>query len=142
MFLLLLCNDREVLGPWVNRTWLNAIAVVIEAILLLLSLILMATTVFPNLNVTTFTLVGGAVLIVGLLMFGVVAVVARRRGAGPAPTQTISEVPREQWTMPPIALLARPRQSAGRKAAMLALEAYLLLAIALLIVKAVQLAGG
>jgi hypothetical protein len=44
--------------------------------------------------------------------------------------------------MPPIALLERPRQSAGRRAAMLAMEAYLFLAIVLLVVKAVQLAGG
>ena len=51
MFLLLLCNDREVLGPWVNPPWLNALAIVIEAVLLLLSLILMATTVFPSINV-------------------------------------------------------------------------------------------
>jgi len=26
VFLLLLCNDREVLGPWVNRPWLNGLA--------------------------------------------------------------------------------------------------------------------
>ena len=26
VFLLLLCNDREVLGPWVNRPWLNWVA--------------------------------------------------------------------------------------------------------------------
>ena len=62
MFLLLLCNDREVLGPWCNPTWLNVLAVVIEAILLLLSLILMATTVFPNIDVTEFALIGGAVM--------------------------------------------------------------------------------
>jgi ABC-type proline/glycine betaine transport system permease subunit len=82
-------------------------------------------------------------MLAGLLAFGVLAAVAaRRRGADAAPVQTIPEVPREQWTMPSVALLARPKQSAGRKAAMLALEAYLLLAIVLLIVKAVQLAGG
>ncbi len=27
VFLLLLCNDKDVLGPWVNRPWLNAVAV-------------------------------------------------------------------------------------------------------------------
>jgi hypothetical protein len=43
VFLLLLCNDREVLGPWRNPPWLNAVASVIVAILVLLSLILMAT---------------------------------------------------------------------------------------------------
>ena len=143
MFLLLLCNDRAVLGPWVNRPWLNVLAVVIEAVLLLLSLILMATTVFPNINVTAFTLVGAAVLAVGLAVFGGVVLGLRRRHAGGAPAPAPGPVvPREQWTMPPIALLERPPQSVARRAAMLAMEGYLLVAIVLLIVKAIQLAGG
>ena len=29
VFLLLLCNDPEVLGPWVNPKWLNGVAAVI-----------------------------------------------------------------------------------------------------------------
>jgi Mn2+/Fe2+ NRAMP family transporter len=141
LFLLLLCNDRAVLGPWVNRPWLNVLAALIEAVLLLLSLILMATTVFPNINVTTFALIGAAVLGAGLAALGVVLLVARRRHPG-APPATGPRVPREQWTMPPIALLERPRQSVARRTVMLALEGYLLVAIVLLIVKAVQLAGG
>ena len=140
MFLLLLCNDRDVLGPWCNQPWLNVLAVVIEAVLLLLSLILMATTVFPSLNVTTFALVGGAVTVIGLLVVGAVVLWAGRSRTGD-PVQTWS-VPKQQWTMPPIALLSRPSPSPVRRAAMLAMEGYLLLAIALLIVKAVQLAGG
>ena len=59
VFLLLLCNDREVLGPWRNPPWLNVLATVIVAVLVLLSLILMATTVFPSIDVTTVALVGG-----------------------------------------------------------------------------------
>ncbi len=50
VFLLLLCNDREVLGPWVNRAWLNWVAALIVGTLLLLSGILMATTLFPDLE--------------------------------------------------------------------------------------------
>jgi hypothetical protein len=130
-----------VLGPWVNRPWLNVLAVVIEAVLLLLSLILMATTVFPNINVATFTLIGAAVIGAALVVFGGIFLVMRRRGGG-AGAPPVYDVPREQWTMPPIALLERPRQSTGRRAAMLALEVYLVLAIVLLVVKAVQLAGG
>ena len=142
MFLLLLCNDREVLGPWVNRLWLNVLAVLIEAVLLLLSLILMATTVFPSINVDEFAEIGGAVMVVALIAFAGLELRARRRGGGLTQVATEPSVPREQWTMPPIALLARPKQSVGRRVTMLALEGYLLLAIALLIVKAVQLAGG
>jgi Mn2+/Fe2+ NRAMP family transporter len=142
MFLLLLCNDREVLGPWVNRAWLNALAVVIEAILLLLSLILMATTVFPNLDVTRFAVIGGAVMVVALVVFAGVVVRQRRGGRGVTVIATEPDIPREQWTMPPIALLARPKQSVGRRVTMLALEGYLILAIVMLVIKAVQLAGG
>ncbi|MGN6868123.1 MAG: Nramp family divalent metal transporter [Solirubrobacteraceae bacterium] len=140
MFLLLLCNDPAVLGPWTNRPWLNVLAVVIEGVLLLLSLILMATTVFPSINVTTFTLIGGAMIAAGLVAFGAVFMRGGQKGGG-APAKPY-DVPREQWTMPPIALLERPRQSTGRRAAMLALEGYLVLAIVLLVVKAIQLAGG
>ena len=37
VFLLLLCNDAEVLGPWTNPRWLNVLAGVIIAVLLVLS---------------------------------------------------------------------------------------------------------
>jgi hypothetical protein len=52
------------------------------------------------------------------------------------------QVPREQWTMPPVALLERPVQSTARRVAMWSMEAYLALAIALLIVKGIQLGGA
>jgi Mn2+/Fe2+ NRAMP family transporter len=55
-FLLLLCNDREVLGPWVNPRWLNAVGVVIIGTLLTLSGILVVTTVFSHIGATTAAL--------------------------------------------------------------------------------------
>ncbi|HUE26461.1 MAG TPA: NRAMP family divalent metal transporter [Solirubrobacteraceae bacterium] len=142
MFLLLLCNDRAVLGPWVNKWWLNALATVIVSVLLLLSLILMATTLFPNIDVTKFSLVGAGVLAVLLLVFAAFALRSMRAARAVTVIESEPRVPKEQWTMPPIALLSRPPQSRARRAAMLSMEAYLLLAVALLIVKAVQLAGG
>ncbi len=39
VFLVLLCNDGEILGPWCNPGWLNVIASTIVATLILLSLI-------------------------------------------------------------------------------------------------------
>jgi NRAMP (natural resistance-associated macrophage protein)-like metal ion transporter len=145
VFLLLLCNDAEVLGPWRNRPWLNALASVIIAVLVLLSLILMATTVFPSVDVTQLALIGGAVLFVGLLAFGGVSVwtARRRRRMGlVTPAAPGPEIPKEQWTMPPLTLLGRPQWSTGRKVAMLAMWGYLVLSVILLVVKAVQLAGG
>jgi NRAMP (natural resistance-associated macrophage protein)-like metal ion transporter len=142
VFLLLLCNDREVLGPWRNRTWLNVLASVILAVLVLLSLILMATTLFPKINVTTVTLVGAAVLVVALLGFGAATLRGRWGAAHVTVIEQGLKVPRDQWTMPPLALLSRPEWSTGRKLAMLTLRAYLLAAIVLLLVKAVQLGGG
>jgi NRAMP (natural resistance-associated macrophage protein)-like metal ion transporter len=142
VFLLLLCNDREVLGPWVNPGWLNVLASVIVAVLILLSLILMATTLFPGIDVTTVSVIGAVVLAAGLLGFGLVTLRSRRAGSGVTVIETAPTVPRKQWTMPPVTLLSRPRWSAARKTAMLTMRIYLLISIVLLVVKAVQLAGG
>ncbi|MHB8659166.1 MAG: NRAMP family divalent metal transporter [Solirubrobacteraceae bacterium] len=142
MFLLLLCNDPAVLGPWRNGMWLNALASLIVAVLVLLSLILMATTLFPGINVSTFSLFGGAGLAVGLLGFGAYMWHSRRGGESVTVIEATPQIPKEQWTMPPLTLLARPQPSTGRRVAMLSMEAYLLVAVALLIVRAVQLAGG
>lgn len=140
VFLLLLCNDREVLGPWINRPRLNILATVIVATLVMLSLILMATTVFPNINVTTLTTwlaIGFAVV---LAVFGIAYL--RVRAHAPAEPPEAFPVPREQWTMPPIALLKRPVWSPARRATIGGMYVYLLVAVSLLIVKAAQLAGG
>jgi NRAMP (natural resistance-associated macrophage protein)-like metal ion transporter len=140
VFLLLLCNDPEVLGPWRNPPWLNALASVIVATLVLLSLILMATTVFPNINVTTVALIGGAFLAIGLIGFGLATLHPHRAKTGT--TSQPPTIPKEQWTMAPLALLGRPQWSTGRKIAMLTLRGYLLVSVILLIVKAIQLGGG
>jgi Mn2+/Fe2+ NRAMP family transporter len=142
MFLLLLCNDREVLGPWVNGVWVNVLATIIVSVLVLLSLILMATTLFPKIDVAAVSAGGGAVLLVGLLTFGAFALRSRRGTKAARVIEARPGVPKEQWTMPPLTLLARPRPSTTRKVAMLTMEGYLLLAVALLVVKAIQLGGG
>jgi len=142
VFVLLLCNDREVLGPWRNRPWLNALASITVATLVLLSLILMATTVFPNINVTMFAPIGAALLAAGLVVLGLSSLRSRRQAKAAGLTEEVPKIAREQWTMPPLALLGRPEMSTGRRAAMLTMSGYLVLASILLIVKAIQLAGG
>jgi NRAMP (natural resistance-associated macrophage protein)-like metal ion transporter len=148
VFLLLLCNDKEVLGPWVNRPWLNVLAGFIVAVLLALSLILMATTVFSTLNVDAIALVLGAVIVAGFLALGAfVALPAQRRKRLEAARRAAAATPRhavrrETWRMPQLALLERPVWSRGRTAAMWTLRIYLVAAVLLLIVKAVEIGGG
>jgi Mn2+/Fe2+ NRAMP family transporter len=113
VFLLLLCNDREVLGPWCNKMWLNVLASVIVATLILLSLILMATTLFPKINVTMVTLIGSAGLALGLLVFGLALLRSRRGAEAVTVIETAPEVPREQWTMPPLAIVKAVQLGGG-----------------------------
>ena len=94
VFAVLLCNDRAVLGPWVNRPWLNAIAGVIVSAMLVLSLILVISTVIPSVDVTTLLFVLGSLAAVILVLGGGWSWV-RDRGAPPEPE--ISREERENW---------------------------------------------
>lgn len=76
-----------------------------------------------------------------LVVVGATAIyVLRSRPAAEA--VEVSEMPAERrsmWTMPPLALLERPAWSPARKATMLLMRGYLVIAVALLVVKTVQL---
>ena len=48
VFLLLLCNDREVLGPWANGRASNLVTGAVIAALVVLSVILTASVLFPD----------------------------------------------------------------------------------------------
>lgn len=143
VFLLLLCNDREVLGPWVNRPWLNWLAAIIVGTLLLLSGILMATTLFPHINVV---MVAGY-LAVALVVLGIAAIpvlrwMSRRQPAAPAAKLPARGVDRNTWRMPPLTLLEPVVWSPGTRLGMIALRGYLVVGALLLIVKAVQVSRG
>ncbi|OBJ36572.1 manganese transporter [Mycolicibacterium mucogenicum] len=142
VFLLLLCNDREVLGPWVNRPWLNAVAGVIVGVLLLLSSILMATTMFNNLNVVAVTeyLAGGIVVGAGA-GFAALRWMSRRHAATTA-IMSVDERDRATWRMPPLALLEPVQWNAGTRLGMIALRSYLVVGAILLVVKAIQISHG
>jgi hypothetical protein len=98
----------------------------------------MATTVFPKVNVVDLFVYLSIAVAVVLAGMGIYAVRNRPRGdAVEAPK--LSKEQRSTWTMPPLALLERPVWSPGRKAAMLLLRSYLLVAVVLLAVKTIQL---
>ncbi len=137
VFLVLLCNDREVLGPWVNKTWLNVVATLIVSVLLMLSLILIVTTLFPTIDTRILVEVLGSIMAVALVAITAWMVIGARR-APPQPEMPARE--KENWRMPALALLQRPQWSLGRRAAMLSMQVYLAIAVVMLVVKAVQIA--
>jgi hypothetical protein len=139
MFLLLLCNDKAVLGPWTNPTWLNALASVIIGVLVILSAILTATVLFPSVNVTLLTVILAGALAVGLMGAGIHVNRGRKRAA---PAVTPDAIPRNQWTMPPLELLERPPWSRVRTVGMYTLRGYLVIAVLMVIVKGIEVGIG
>ncbi len=140
VFLLLLCNDREVLGPWVNRPWLNWVAGLIVGTLLLLSGILMATTLFRDLNVVAVAgYLAGALVVLVVAAIPVLRWMARRQPAPAGPRLPARGVDRNTWRMPPLTLLEPVVWSPGTRLGMIALRSYLVVGALLLVVKAIQL---
>ena len=109
---------------------------VIISVLLMMSFVLMITTLFPSINVNDLALVLGGILLVVYVVGGVVLL--RGRSSRP-PVPVVSAEQRANWRMPPLNLLSRPKWSRGRLLGMWALRAYLLVAVVLLLVKAIEL---
>src|ERR1700726_1494744 len=82
VFLLLLCNDRAVLGPWANTRGVNLFTGGVIAVLVTLSIVLTASVLFPDITGETIIeiLVGGGMLAV---IVAAVGWVVRRRGWEP-----------------------------------------------------------
>ncbi len=140
VFLLLLCNDKAVLGPWVNNGWQNLLTGIIVAVLVVLSLVLTAAVVFPDLSdrqILGIMAVGG---VLGAGAFGVSRLFSPRtldtvERDNPTPN-------RETWRMPSLDRLPPPRLSLTTRLWMVALRAYLVVAVALVVLRVVQLAMG
>jgi Mn2+/Fe2+ NRAMP family transporter len=138
VFLLLLCNDRAVLGPWVNGRKTNLFTSAVVAVLVTLSVVLTAAVLFPHISARqiVFILIGcGAVSVLA----GGFAL-ARRLRPGSVASLPVDRSGRAGWRMPPLTLLDRPTMSTGRKIGMSALRLYLLVAMVLVVVRIVELA--
>ena len=134
VFLLLLCNDRAVLGPWTNPRWLNAVAALVVVLMLELSALLTLSTLFPHLDLRLTAPALAAGLLLGLALVGLTS-----RARAESAAQEATPWQRLTWTMPPLESLPRPAGSRGRTVGLVVLRAYLLLAAVLLVVKAVGL---
>ncbi|MFE7312163.1 NRAMP family divalent metal transporter [Streptomyces sp. NPDC057555] len=140
VFLLLLCNDKAVLGPWVNGRAMNAFTSVVVAVLVALSIILTAAVLFPHISSDAILDIMGVCGVAGILALGYAE--ARRRRKGWALAAPVDRTGKEDWRMPPLDHLPKPILSTGRKVGLTALRTYLLAAMVLVAVRIVQLALG
>ena len=136
VYLLMLCNDREVLGPWANGRGTNAFTSLVVGVLVALSLILTASVVFPDITAGAIFDILGASGVLGLLLAGF-RLWRQHGGRAPAP---IDRTGKDDWRMPPLDTLARPVFSTGHRIGMAVLRSYLLAATVLVVVRLVQLA--
>jgi Mn2+/Fe2+ NRAMP family transporter len=134
-FLLLLCNDEAVLGPWVNGRPLNVFTGLVIAVLVMLSLILTASVLYPDIGETTIATVlcGGALFALAIVT---VLLVVRREDR----RVWTDAFGRMVWRMPPLDRLPPAQLTPLTRIWLGVLRGYLVLAAGLVLWRIVELA--
>ena len=157
VFLILLSNDKAVLGPWSNTTAQNWISGIIAWVVLTFSLAPLVTTFWPVITLKqTFT--GGAVCLVlgviaAFLLLRYRASRTERLADDPASNRRPPDTDRATWKetlwerrvawrTPRIETLERPPLSMARRVGLLALRGYILFAIVIMVIKLIQVTAA
>jgi len=139
VFLLLLCNDKQVLGPWVNGRITNILTVIIVAILVILSIVLTTAVVFPDISGELIVEIMAAGCIIGLLLgLAGMALRAERTESNQRVMSKPSQL--DNWRMPPLDTLQPNTMTGTTRIWMGLLRGYLLIAVVMVIYKIVQMA--
>ncbi len=144
VFLLMLCNDKAVLGPWVNGRATNAFTGAVITLLIALSLILVASVVFPGIGARQIIMIL-SISAVAALVTG--AALLMHRGAREPAVAAAGHgadlgVSKENWRMPRLAMLAPAPMSGARRVGMAGMWVYLAVAMIAVVFRIVQLALG
>ncbi len=137
VFLLLLCNDRAVLGPWVNGRLTNLFTGSVIALLVMLSIVLTASVLYPSITGAQILWVLGGGTVLALVAAGV-TLALRTNVAEPLLDLAL----RPTWRMPPLAEMPSAKLTGATRVWMIVLRGYLLLAVGLVVVRVIQLALG
>ena len=139
VFLLLLCNDKAVLGPWANDKKTNVFTSIVIAILVMLSVILTASVLFPAISGVRILaiLVGGSVL--ALLMSLGAHIIDARRGPKIQEMNTFTAADRTTWRMAPLDELPPARLTVLDRTWLIVLRGYLVIAAGLVLVRIILL---
>jgi Mn2+/Fe2+ NRAMP family transporter len=139
VFLLLLCNDKAVLGPWVNSMKTTVFTGAVIAVLVMLSVILTASVMFPGISARHIlaVLLGGSALALGVTV--ALMLIQRRRGDVSDAERSATEADRESWRMPPLPTLPPARLSLLSRTWLIVLRGYLVIAAGLVLVRIAEL---
>jgi Mn2+/Fe2+ NRAMP family transporter len=137
VFLLLLCNDHAVLGPWVNGRWTNLFTGSVIAVLVMLSIVLTASVLYPAISGAQILWILGAGSVLAVIAAGVTWTL-RTPDSEPRMDRSL----RPTWRMRPLTQLLPARLTGATRVWMIVLRAYLLLAVGMVVVRVVQLAVG
>jgi len=142
VFLLLLSNDKAVLGPWANSPRLNLFTGAVVAALVMLSIILTASVLFPDISEQRIIdiLIGGSLLAIAVTAAVKLYEASARRNAIFRFEPRLDEFDRNSWRMPPLETLPRARLSALSRIWMVVLRGYLVVAAGLVLLRIFQLA--
>jgi Mn2+/Fe2+ NRAMP family transporter len=143
VFLLLLCNDKPVLGPWVNGPRLNWFTGAVIASLVVLSVILTVSVLFPDAanEATIPGILAGGGLAAAVIALAIAAVSRRGKRAPPA-ADPAPALDRDAWRMPQLDQLPPAKLSLAAKTWMVVLRLYLVVAGGLVLYRIVMLAIG
>lgn len=142
VFLLLLCNDKTVLGPWINTRGMNLFTGAVVAVLVTLSIILTASVLFPEATDVTVML---SILAGGMGTAGLVAVLSGALRKSPSEVDMMTSSDRRwraAWRMAPLAELPPSPLSRANRLWLGLLRGYLVVAAGLVLVRIVTLAAG
>ncbi|MGH3262111.1 MAG: NRAMP family divalent metal transporter, partial [Trebonia sp.] len=152
VFLLMLCNDRVVLGPWVNTAKTNAFTGAVIAVLITLSVVLTASVMFPGITASAIFVIMGGCAAASVAIGGFALARARHPARAnaladvdatvAAADSALVPVDRLMWRMPPLSELPTPAIGGARRAGLLGLRCYLAIAMIMVVVKIVETALG
>lgn len=138
VFLLLLCNDKDVVGPWMNSRMTNVFTSFVITVLVMLSIILTASVLYPS--ITSSQIV--SILLVGSVLAALAGLVVLIRHRPVPITPPVDRLTKLNWRMPPLAMLAKPTTSVARRVWLGVLRSYLLVATVLVVIRIIQLISG
>jgi NRAMP (natural resistance-associated macrophage protein)-like metal ion transporter len=142
VFLLLLCNDPAVLGPWVNGRWLNLFTGAVIATLVVLSIILTAAVLYPDISDAEILWILGGGAVLSLVVFAINRLLRRHGAEESAFELRGASLDRTTWRMPSLRQLPPPRLTTGVRVWLTVLRLYLAVASIMVVLRIVQIAMG